>query len=56
MSTYNAWKLQKQKMKEEDLRRTITMSIIQKLKRMDILQLREMYNTAVTVIEKGKRM
>ena len=42
------------KERADDLKHTITMSIIQKLQRMDIDQLREVLNAATKVIEGRK--
>lgn len=38
----------------DDLKHTITMSIIQKLQRMDISQLREVYQTATRLLQGQK--
>lgn len=38
----------------DDLRHTLTVSIIQKLHRMDLQELREVYNHAVKVMDKKK--
>lgn len=40
--------------RDDDLKHTLTMSIIQKLQRMDMQELREVYNHAVKVMDKKK--
>lgn len=38
----------------DDLRHTLTVSIIQKLQRMDLKELREVYNQTVNVMDRKK--
>lgn len=38
----------------DDLRHTLTVSIIQKLQRMDLQEMREVYNHTVKVMDKKK--
>lgn len=47
-------KLPPQGERADDLRHTLTTSIIQKLQRMDLQELREVYNHAVKVMDKKK--
>lgn len=47
-------KLPPQCERADDLRHTLTVSIIQKLQRMDLQELREVYNHTVKVMDKKK--
>lgn len=55
MKTIKARKLTPFEEREEDIRRTLTTSIIQKLQRMSTLELRETYNYTVDVMDKKKK-
>lgn len=55
MKTIKVRKLTPFEEREQDIRYTLTTSIIQKLQRMSTLELRETYNYTVDVMERKKR-
>ena len=54
MSTSKTRKLPPQGERAYDLRRTLTASIIQKLQRMELEELRDIYNHMAKVLDKKK--
>lgn len=55
MKTVKTRKLTPFEEREQNIRHTLTTSIIQKLQRMSTLELRETYNYTVDVMERKKR-
>lgn len=54
MSSLKTKKLPAEGQKADDLRHTLTASIVQKLQRMDLQELRDVYNHAAKVMDKKK--
>lgn len=55
MKTAKTRKLTPFEERDQDIRHTLTTSIIQKLQRMSTLELRETYNYTVDVMDKKKK-
>jgi len=55
MKTAKTRKLTPFEEREQDIRHTLTTSIIQKLQRMSTLELRQTYNYTVDVMDKKKK-